>query len=102
MIPLAEQGFPCNDNNYRQLIDYFDKMLASNQIDRGFMVERLGHIKNGFAHPLLPRNFEILPNDQGEKQLLEAFQESGKDGLLMFLNQSNIILELYLWFYHHS
>jgi len=76
MIPLAEKGFPCNDNNYRQLIDYFDKVLALNQIDRGFMVERLGHIKNGFVHPQLPRNYEILPTDQGEKQLLEAFQVS--------------------------
>lgn len=77
MIPLAEKGFPVNDNNVKQLIDYFDKVLAFNKIDRGFMVDRLGYVKNGLAHPLLTTNYEILPSDQGEQQLFESFQVAG-------------------------
>lgn len=77
MMPLADKGFPCTDNNVKNLIDYFDKVLAYNEIKQSLMVERLGHIKKGFAHPLLASNYDILPTDQGEKQLLEAFQVAG-------------------------
>lgn len=41
------------------------------------MVERLGHIKGEFIHPLRAHGVEIVPNDYGEKQLLEAFQVKG-------------------------
>ncbi|WP_235435642.1 DUF927 domain-containing protein [Bacillus atrophaeus] len=77
MMPLADKGFPCNDINARLLIQYFDTVLAFSEISRGKMVERLGHVKDYFAHPLLVKDFEILPSDQGEKQLLEGFQVSG-------------------------
>ncbi|OKL37603.1 DUF927 domain-containing protein [Domibacillus mangrovi] len=77
LIQLADKGFACNDNNAKQLIDYFDKMLAFNEIDRGYMVDRIGHIKKDLAHPLLAKNYDILPGDQGEQQLVEAFQISG-------------------------
>lgn len=77
LMQLADKGFACNDNNAKQLIDYFDKVLAFNDIERGYMIDRLGHIKKGLAHPLLATDYDILPNDQGEKQLLEAFQVSG-------------------------
>ncbi len=69
-MPLADKGFPSNDNNIKQLIDYFDKVLAFTEIDRGLMVDRLGYVKSGLAHPLLATDYEILPNDQGEQQLL--------------------------------
>lgn len=77
MMPLAEKGFPVNDNNVKQLIDYFDKVLASNEIETGWMVERLGHIKNDCIHPLLSKGYDILPADLGDRQLLEAFQTEG-------------------------
>jgi putative DNA primase/helicase len=77
MMPLADKGFPCNDINVRWLILYFDKVLAFSDIPRGQMVERLGHIKDNFVHPLLIEDIEILPSDEGEKQLLEAFMTSG-------------------------
>lgn len=77
LMQLADKGFACNDNNAKQLIDYFDKVLAFNEINRGYMVDRIGHIKKGLAHPLLAENYDILPNDQGEQQLMEAFKVSG-------------------------
>ncbi|EJQ56201.1 hypothetical protein IEQ_00175 [Bacillus cereus BAG6X1-2] len=77
MMPLADKGFPSNDNNIKQLIDYFDKVLAFTEIDRGLMVDRLGYVKSGLAHPLLATDYEILPNDQGEQQLFESFQVAG-------------------------
>ncbi|EEM99639.1 hypothetical protein bthur0014_57110 [Bacillus thuringiensis IBL 4222] len=77
MMPLAEKSFPVNDNNVKQLIDYFDKVLASNEIETGWMVERLGHIKNDCIHPLIEKGYDILPADLGDRQLLEAFQLKG-------------------------
>ncbi|HDX9541499.1 MULTISPECIES: DUF927 domain-containing protein [Bacillus] len=77
MMPLAEKSFPVNDNNVKQLIDYFDKVLASNEIETGWMVERLGHIKNDCIHPLITKGYDILPADLGDRQLLEAFQVEG-------------------------
>ena len=78
LLTLAEKGFSCNDLNYKDLISYFDKYLAVNELEQAYMVERLGHIKNGpFIHPLESNGVEIIPNDSGEKQLLEAFQVKG-------------------------
>ncbi len=77
MMPLADKGFPVNDNNTKQLIDYFDKVLAWNEIKRGHMVDRLGYVKSGLAYPLLATNYEIIPSDQGEQQIFEAFQVEG-------------------------
>lgn len=77
LIQLANKGFACNDNNSKQLIDFFDKILANNEIERGYMVDRIGHIKKGIAHPLLAKSYDIIPSDQGEHQLVEAFQASG-------------------------
>ncbi|MED3089273.1 DUF927 domain-containing protein [Bacillus toyonensis] len=77
MMPLADKGFPVNDNNTKQLIDYFDKVLAWNAIQRGHMVDRLGYVKSGLAYPLLATDYEILPSDQGEQQIFEAFQVEG-------------------------
>ncbi|WHZ03393.1 DUF927 domain-containing protein [Neobacillus sp. YX16] len=77
MMLLADKGFPCNDINARLLIQYFDTVLAFNEIPRGKMVERLGQIKDHFVHPLLGSDFEILPSDHGEKQLHDGFQVSG-------------------------
>lgn len=77
LLVLADYGFPVNDLNYKDLINYFDKYLAFNQLEQSHMVERLGHIKGSFIHPLNSQGVEILPSDIGEKQLLEAFQRGG-------------------------
>lgn len=77
LLTLADSGLPVNDLNFKDLIKYFDQYLAVNKLDQSFMVERLGHIKNAFIHPLDPNDIEIIPNDYGEKQLLEAFQFAG-------------------------
>jgi putative DNA primase/helicase len=77
LLTLADSGFPCNDLNYKDLINYFDKYLAHNRLEQSQMVERLGHIKNAFIHPLDSQGVEIVPNDNGEKQILEAFQIAG-------------------------
>lgn len=77
LLKLADSGLPCNDLNYKDLINYFDKYLSVNRIEQSQMVERLGHIRNAFIHPLDTQGVEIIPNDIGEKQLLEAFQTEG-------------------------
>jgi putative DNA primase/helicase len=77
LLTLADRGFPCNDLNFKYLIDYFDKYLALNQLDLTYMVERLGNIKNHFIHPLSSQGVEIIPYDSGEKQLLEGFESRG-------------------------
>lgn len=77
LLALADYGFSVNDLNYKDLIKYFDQYLAQNSLDQSYMVERLGHIKDSFIHPLKSQGVEIIPNDSGERQLLEAFQTSG-------------------------
>jgi putative DNA primase/helicase len=77
LLLLADYGLPCNDLNYKRFIDYFDKYLALNQLPQSKMVERLGHIKDLFIHPLATDGVEIVPADSGEKQLLEAFSTKG-------------------------
>lgn len=77
LLLLADSGLPCNDLNCKDLIHFFDKYLAYNQLEQSFMVERLGYIKNTFIHPLNAKEVEIIPSDIGEKQLLEAFKVEG-------------------------
>lgn len=77
LMILADHGLPVNDLNYKDLIKFFDSYLAFNRIEQSYMVERLGHIKEAFIHPLQSQGIEILPNDSGERQLLEAFQIKG-------------------------
>ena len=60
---FIEVCFPVNDNNTKQLIDYFDKVLAWNEIQRGHMVDRIGYVKSGLAYPLLATGYEIIPSD---------------------------------------
>lgn len=77
LLTLADSGLPCNDLNYKDLIRFFDQYLACNRLDQSYMVERLGHIQNSFIHPLDSQGVEIIPNDIGERQVLEAFQIGG-------------------------
>lgn len=78
LLSLADKSLAVNDLNAKDLIDFFDKYILFNErnIPRENLVERLGHIKNGFAHPAMS-NLKILPPDIGEKQTLEAFQSKG-------------------------
>ena len=48
-----------------------------NNIEQHYAVERLGHIKDTFIHPLVTKDVEIMAIDHGEKQLLEAFEVKG-------------------------
>lgn len=77
LLKLADMSLGVNDINAKDLIDYFDKFVTQNEIDRQHLVERLGTIKNGFIHPLMAQGVKILPSDIGEKQILEAFEVSG-------------------------
>lgn len=78
LLSLAEKGFSCNDLNSKDLIMFFDRYLAVNEVEQSYMVERLGHIEKApFIHPLQSNGIEIVPNDLGEKQLLEGFQVAG-------------------------
>lgn len=77
LLTLTEFGLGFNENNYKQVIKYFDSFLSKNKIEQEIMVNRLGHIKKGFIHPNLENNIKIVPNDYGEKQILDAFQEKG-------------------------
>ncbi|WP_377802125.1 DUF927 domain-containing protein [Bacillus benzoevorans] len=77
ILLLADKGFHVNDLNYKDLIQYFDSYLTNNQLEQAKMVERLGHIKGKFIHPLDLKGIKVVPNDIGERQLLEAFEAKG-------------------------
>lgn len=77
LLKLADMSLGVNDLNAKDLIDYFDKFVTQNEIDRQHLVERLGHVKNSFVHPLMANGVKILPSDIGERQMLEAFEVSG-------------------------
>lgn len=77
LLKLADMSLGVNDLNAKDLIDYFDKYVTQNDIPRDHLVERLGHIKNGFVHPLASEGIKILPADIGEKQIIEAFEVAG-------------------------
>lgn len=76
LIGLADRGLAVTDLNIKDLIDYFDKFIMFNDIPRSPLVERLGHVKNGFVHPLMDE-VEILAPDVGDKQVQESFKISG-------------------------
>lgn len=76
LLTLADRSLGVNDLNVKDLINFFDKFIMYNDPPRGDLVERLGHIKNGFVHPLMT-GIKILPPDAGDRQILEAFQTSG-------------------------
>lgn len=77
LLKLSYKSLAVTDNNAKELITYFDRLNMIRQSDHEFLVERIGHIKNTFIHPLTANGVTILPPDIGEKQLLEAFQSSG-------------------------
>ena len=77
LLKLADMSLGVNDLNAKDLIDYFDKYVTQNEIERQHLVERLGHIKSGFVHPLMATGVKILPSDVGEQQMLEAFEVAG-------------------------
>ncbi|SMD81946.1 hypothetical protein BACERE00175_01687 [Bacillus cereus] len=77
LLELSDKGFSVNDNNVKKIITYFDQYLLVNNIEQHYAVERLGHIKDTFIHPLVTKDVEIMAIDHGEKQLLEAFEVKG-------------------------
>ncbi|PHA36345.1 DUF927 domain-containing protein [Bacillus wiedmannii] len=77
LLELSDKGFSVNDNNVKKIIAYFDQYLLVNNIGQHYAVERLGHIKDTFIHPLVTKDVEIMAIDHGEKQLLEAFEVEG-------------------------
>lgn len=87
LVTLADYSLAVNDINVRDLIGFLDKVIMLNDIPRNKMVERLGHVSNGFVHPLHAQGVNILPADGGEQQMLEAFDSKGTvsgwiDGIL--------------------
>lgn len=76
LLQLAYESLAVNETNVKDLIEYFDKMIAMNNFEVEMLVERLGRIQNVFVHPLNEGIF-IKPIAEGEMQLLNAFQTSG-------------------------
>ena len=77
LVQLSNKSLAVTENNAKALITYFDTFNMVNTLSREHLVSRIGHIKNVLIHPLLTDNITIMPNDLGEKQLLEAFQTAG-------------------------
>lgn len=77
LLKLADMSLGVNDVNARDLISYLDKYVSYNELEEEHLVERLGHVKGGFVHPLDSEGVKILPPDSGEQQYLEAFKVSG-------------------------
>lgn len=76
LLTLADKGLSCNDTNSKNLIEYLDSFIAINDIPVVKMVDRLGDVKGDFIHPLVTE-IHINPNDEGERQILEAFKVKG-------------------------
>ncbi|WP_238942645.1 DUF927 domain-containing protein [Planococcus beigongshangi] len=77
LLKLADKNLAVTDRNAKDLIFYFERYIAENHIPYHHAVDRMGHIKTAFIHPLMSDNVEIMPPDIGEKQTLEAFQSQG-------------------------
>lgn len=77
LLLLADKSLAVTDNNAKELIQYFDRFILFNDIQMGHLVERLGHVKGGFIHPLMSEGIKILPPDIGDKQTVEAFETVG-------------------------
>ncbi|WP_430788400.1 DUF927 domain-containing protein [Virgibacillus flavescens] len=77
LLELSNKGFSVNDNNTKDLINYFDQYLLLNNIEHHYAVERLGQINDKFIHPVITGDVEIITLDQGEKQLLDSFEVKG-------------------------
>ena len=77
LLQLADKSLGVNDLNTKDLIGFFDKYIMHNDIPRGHLVERLGHVKGTFIHPLLSEGIKILPPDIGDKQIVDAFESVG-------------------------
>lgn len=77
LLDLADMSLAVNELNAKDLINYFDKFITFNDLPREHLVERLGHINNGFIHPLNSNGVKILPSDMGEKQMIGAFEIKG-------------------------
>lgn len=77
LLQLADKSLGVNDLNTKDLIGFFDKFIMHNDIPRGHLVERLGHVKGAFIHPLLSEGIKILPPDIGDKQIVDSFESVG-------------------------
>lgn len=79
LILLSDIGLDVDDNNYKRLIQFFSGLLRynENKIPTSHMVNRLGHVEGGFIHPNIDTNIEIIPNGQGEKDIINSFKEKG-------------------------
>lgn len=77
LLKLADKSLGVTDLNAKDLIEFFDRFITCNDIPGGALVERLGHVKGGFIHPLLSDSVKILPPDIGDKQIVEAFNLQG-------------------------
>jgi putative DNA primase/helicase len=77
LLKLVEQGLAVNDNNSKDVVEYFDHYLSQIKIGRSLKVERLGWIKGRFIHPLDSGDVLIVPPSNGDRQIIEAFQKKG-------------------------
>ncbi|WP_438316528.1 DUF927 domain-containing protein [Sporosarcina sp. FA9] len=77
ILLLADKSLAVTDNNARELIQYFDRFILFNDLPVGKLVERLGHVKGGFVHPLMSDGIKILPPDVGDQQTVDAFKSVG-------------------------
>jgi putative DNA primase/helicase len=77
LLRLANFGLGVNENNAKDMIEYFEKSLAQIRIPRVYKAERLGWIKNRFIHPLDSGEVLLEPSSSGERQIVEAFREKG-------------------------
>ncbi|WP_338450548.1 DUF927 domain-containing protein [Niallia oryzisoli] len=77
IIQLANKGFSSNDLNARSLIEYFNKYLDVNRINKAKMIRHIGYGGEDFIHPLISTDYYIEPPDTGEIKLLNSFGQKG-------------------------
>lgn len=77
LLKIADRGLAVNDNNSKDLVEYFDHYLSQIKIERSLKAERLGWINGRFIHPLDSGDVLIVPPSNGDRQIIEAFQKKG-------------------------
>nr|WP_245154072.1 DUF927 domain-containing protein [Jeotgalibacillus proteolyticus] len=77
ILSLADKGLSCNDSNSKHLIEFLDLFIATNDIPKIRMVNRLGKTNKEFINPLAKNDIHVLPSDIGEEQLYQAIKKNG-------------------------
>ncbi|OEK71087.1 hypothetical protein AST01_02420 [Staphylococcus equorum] len=74
---LANIGLDVDDETVKNLLKFLTTYRRANQPVQKNIASRLGHINNYFIHPLIDSGVELVVNEAGYKELVDAFKKKG-------------------------